>query len=85
MTQSLLFDRQISVTIGPKGQKGLQVNDFRVKFKVEQSSEPQANKARVEIYNLSKDSRFSVERPGNYLILRAGYAQMGKSELPRGI
>ncbi len=68
-----LFGRRATVTIGEKGKEGLFIDGLRVKFRVEQSSEPTANKARVEIYNLSKANRERVEKPGNYLILRAGY------------
>jgi len=69
-----LFNRVAQCTIGPKGQSGLFVDQLRIKFRVEQTADRQANKARVEIFNLSKASREGIERPGNYLILFAGYA-----------
>lgn len=68
-----LFGRRVTATIGPKGQEGLFVDGLDIKFKIEQSDEPNANKARIEIYNLSKTNRERVEKPGNYIILRAGY------------
>lgn len=71
-----LFGRRVTVTIGEKGKEGLFVDGLRVKFRVEQSDEATPNKARVEIYNLSKANRDRVEKPGNYLILRAGYQGM---------
>lgn len=70
---SQLFNRRITLTVGPKGEDGLFITELRIKFRVEQSSEANANKARIEVYNLSKSSRQLVEKPGNYLILNAGY------------
>lgn len=70
-----LFDRRITVEIGEKGKPGILVDGLRVRFKVEQTSDSQANKARIEIYNLSKTNRQAAEKPGNYLVLKAGYGQ----------
>lgn len=83
-----LFNRRVTATIGVKGQQGLFVDGLRIKFKVEQSNEPNANKARVEIYNLSKTNRERIEKPGNYLILRAGYegltGRVFEGDIPTG-
>lgn len=45
----------------------------RLKFSVEKSSESNANKATISIFNLSQDTRNFLEKSDNIVILRAGY------------
>lgn len=71
----LLFDRQIEVTIGKRGQAGTQYTDLRVEFKVEKTLESKPSKGFVKVYNLTKDNRSKAEQTGNVLILRAGYGK----------
>lgn len=69
-----LFNRRIRVQIGKRGARaGIDVTDLRVRFRVEQTSTTTPNKAKVEIMNLTRSRRQQVEKPGNYLILHAGY------------
>lgn len=69
----VLFDRQIELTIGKRGQEGFLYKDLRVEFDVEKSLESKPNKGTVKVYNLTKDNRSKAEQSGNVLILRAGY------------
>lgn len=69
-----LFNRRVRVQIGKRGAKaGIDVTDLRVKFRVEQTGEAAPNKAKVEVYNMTRSRRQLVEKPGNYIILSAGY------------
>ncbi|MCK4960656.1 MAG: hypothetical protein KAT00_14690, partial [Planctomycetes bacterium] len=64
-----LYLRDAAVTIGGRR------FTTRITFNVEKTSDGgSANKAKVDIYNLSNDSRGFVEQPGLQLRLEAGYA-----------
>ena len=69
------FDRVAVVDIGRSGEQGIRVSALRLSFSVVKSDKPDANTARVEIYNLSQDSRAQIESTDNRMILSAGYLQ----------
>ena len=70
-----LYNRAFQLTIGPKNGKGLQIRRLRVNFFVEKNLDKQPNSARIQVYNLSKDSRSFVEQKDNVVILEAGYGE----------
>lgn len=57
---------------------GREIPGPRIKFDVEKTSEPTPNKAKIAIYNLSKDTRALAEAPGVIVALKAGY--QGRNE-----
>ncbi len=62
-----LYDRQWALQIG-----GLDLSDLDIAFKVARSVRREPNTAEIQIWNLSRTSRATVEAGGT-LVLRAGY------------
>jgi len=70
----LLFNRNASLQIGKFQEEGLLLEGFRVAFTVDKTITDEPNKARIEISNLSNDTRKRITPDdGNQVILRAGY------------
>lgn len=69
------FDRVASVDIGPPGEQGFRVRDVRIVFEVDKTDAQDANRARLEILNLSDDTRNRIRETDDAIIIRAGYAQ----------
>lgn len=69
-----LFDRVSELIVGQSGKTGLSIKDLRMSFSIEKSLNETLNTSTIKIYNLSPDSRKTVETPNNALILKAGYA-----------
>ncbi len=74
-----LFEREVIVEIGVKGQPARRFSGHRVKFHVEQTPGSTPNKGKVEIYNLTRDSAALADQPGSQVRLIAGY--IGTSEV----
>lgn len=70
-----LFGRQARVVFGPIGENGKKVTDLRMRFKVEKTSASSPNKATIDVFNMSQDSRTLSERAGNIITLDAGYQE----------
>lgn len=70
-----LFNRAVQVTFGPKDSAGRQVRGLRVVFSVEKSLEKQPNPAKIQIYNMSEESRAIAEDKKSAVILEAGYGR----------
>lgn len=70
---SLLFKRKAELFIGKRGTEGKVFKDFTIDFKVEKTSESDANRAQVSIYNLNFDNRSEFIKPELRMILKAGY------------
>lgn len=70
---SQMFNRAYQISIGPRGGTGIKIRHLRVNFFVEKNLEKTPNSARIQIYNLSKESRGFIEQKQNVLILEAGY------------
>lgn len=74
-----LFLRDAELVVGTKAASAntvpgdARVIRNRVKFTVDKSSEENANKATIAIYNLTQDTRNFLEKSNNFVILRAGY------------
>lgn len=72
MSNNLLFDRFVSVTIGNEGQTGKTWDGLKISFKIDKYSDSTPNKSDVTITNLSKDSQAFIKK-GMKLSLNAGY------------
>ena len=78
MTQ---FNRIASVILGEPGTDGLRVSDLRIKFNIQKNDSAKSpNVAKIEIYNLSQDSRDRIYVPSEdekdtkqLVYLNAGY------------
>lgn len=76
-----LFLRQAQLIVGTKLSGGrsnivppnARTIRNRVKFTVDKTSEGNANKATIQIFNLSQDTRNFLEGTGLFLMLKAGY------------
>lgn len=70
---SLLFDRRYRLRFGqPNGDKR-EVNNLRIVFDVERSSDSGANTGTIQVWNLSDKSISELQRPGCNVTLEAGY------------
>jgi hypothetical protein len=70
----MAFMRQVEVTIGPKGGEGVKINSLKIAFEIEKTDKPESNTAKLQIYNLSKDTHDKICAAGNHCALKAGYA-----------
>lgn len=76
---SELFNRNYELIVGPKNQLGIRTTGLRVQFKIEKSLEKFPNNATIEVTNLDKTSRSSIQNlSGNSannpaVILSVGY------------
>lgn len=73
----MAFDRVVELTIGPPGETGKQITDLRIVFFVQKTDKESANKAQIEIYNLSDETALEIGKAKNAVILRAGYEDEG--------
>lgn len=69
-----LFDRIASLHVGAPGALGKDISKLRFKFTVEKSLTETTNKAKIEIYNLSEQTRADISSR-SFLILKAGYKE----------
>jgi len=87
MSQAL-YDRKAVIIFGEKGKAGKRLDGLRVSFEIEKTPEAYVNRAKVAVYNLSRESRADVEKKDIYLVLSAGYGtQLGdlfKGDITRG-
>ena len=84
-TEGILFGRYAKISIGLRNQKGVAfesiakdndqklVDGIRIKFKIEKNSEPTPNKARIDIYNLNKQTIRLLQTRGCTITLEVGY------------
>lgn len=75
----VLFGRGARLVVGKPGEDGIEVEDLRIRFKVEKSLESVPNKAEIAVYNLSASNRARAEAPGNIISLDAGYGGLLKN------
>jgi hypothetical protein len=69
------FDRVYSLIIGVGGQQGLEIDNLRVNFDIAKNDSKNPNRSRIRVYNLSPDSRKSLEKPDIKCVFKAGYAE----------
>lgn len=70
---SLLYNRVIKLVVGPPGQFGKEIENLRMNFKVEKTSEANPNIGSIEIYNLSRKTLAIIEKKNSAMVLKAGY------------
>lgn len=75
---SELFDREVSINVAglqlaSRGLKGEQKPGLRVTFRVEKTLKKDPNTAEIVVWNLSADSRASVQDEGLLTEIEAGY------------
>jgi len=70
---SPLYNRRVELAVGTYGDTGRVWSDLRTTFTVRHVRRSAPNAARVEVYNLSADSRAWLEQPDRVCWLRAGY------------
>jgi hypothetical protein len=75
-TLGTLFNRKYAVYIGPQGQPGIKYTDLRVTFDIDKTSSSGANKAKIDIYNMSQSSRTQYAKKGLLIRLDAGYQNL---------
>ncbi len=73
------FDRTVAIQFGQDGQFGKKFTDLRVTFDITKTSNSETNKAKIQVYNMTADSRALAEKKKLQLKLEAGYA--GKNEI----
>jgi|SRR5215471_12859278 len=72
----MLFDRVYRLLVGPKGsQKGLEINELRIKFDIEKTADKNPNTNKIQIWNLSENTRKELEKPDTRCLLYAGYSE----------
>ncbi len=69
----MLFDRVVSLTVGD-GKLALEIQDLRISFTIRKDLNPDPNKSTVRIWNLTKNHRAMIEKPGTVVWLKAGYS-----------
>lgn len=70
-----LFDRVAQLVVGQSGKDGILIEKLRFSFSIEKTLTETLNTSTIKIYNLSPDSRKTVEAPNNAVVLKAGYAK----------
>jgi hypothetical protein len=74
------------VVIGEQGKStAISITGLRVVFEITKTKTIMPNTARIEIYNLSADTRNKIKDNISYVLLRAGYAQdIGLQDVYKG-
>ena len=70
----MAFMRHVEVVIGPKGGQGVKINGLKIAFDIEKTDKPESNTAKIEIYNLSKETHDKICVAGHHCTLKAGYS-----------
>lgn len=65
--------RKVTLDIFGSGSSGTRIENLRIQFKVEKTSQSEPNKAEIKIYNLSEKTRALVESNNCRVALSAGY------------
>ena len=69
----MLFNRVASLVVGQDGGKGRELSGLRFAFSIQKGATKSPNKCSVKVWNLSDETRRTVEVIGSVLILKAGY------------
>ena len=70
----MAFIRKVEVTIGPKSGEGVKIDSLKIGFEIEKTDKPENNTAKIEIYNLSRETHDKICVAENHCTLKAGYA-----------
>lgn len=80
----MLYNRALTVAVGPAGGEGVILSDVRVRFAITRDDTDEPNDIDVSIFNLSAQTRAKFETTDNRLILQAGYTATGLRMLAIG-
>ena len=75
-----LFKRKVILRVGVEGELGREITDLKIDFQFEKDSESNANKGKISVYNLNKDSIKVLNEEGAKYEFNAGYS--GLEEIP---
>ena len=79
------FDRRVQVDIQkPNSLVALRVEGLRIIFDVTKDAKASSNIARIQIYNLTKETRQTFQELTDQVIIRAGYADESLDEIFHG-
>jgi Baseplate hub gp41 len=67
------FDRTVYLTVGLPGELGRELHGFDIEFQTKATSKPFPNKAKIVVYNLSRDTANLFTNQKNSVRLFAGY------------
>lgn len=74
---SVLWQRNIEAIVGKRGETGLVFKDLKIKFNIVSNRKKKPNQAKIEIFNLNRDSRsFLDEEDAIVVILNVGYGDI---------
>lgn len=68
-----LYLRKVELEVFPSVGQGIKIDELRIKFRCEKSTERNPNKATIEIYNLSDKTRAILEKKNTRVALKIGY------------
>lgn len=81
----MLYDRIASLLIGTtSAQAAVRIRGLRVVFDVKKTRTKSPNTAKIEVYNLSDETRNKIKEEDGFVVLRAGYVQSGEEDVFRG-
>lgn len=68
-----LFNRKVELTVGKPGSEGRLIKDLRIAFDILKTDSKETNAAKIEIYNLTRETRGFFEEEGAFVKLNVGY------------
>ena len=68
-----LYGRKVYLVIGPEGAKGRRLEGLRVAWSIKKGQQKKPDPAKLQVYNLSADTRSFIEQDGALVQLYAGY------------
>ena len=77
---TILFKRYVSLVVGKPGFFGDEIKDLRIEFEIEKTTESNANKGKIIVYNLSPYLQSAWKDEGQEYELSAGY--YGLEDIP---
>ena len=81
----MLFDRVYRLLIGKPGTgsgdtagaggSGVEITNLKISFDIQKTSDKNPNTNKISVWNLTRNTRMMLEKPGTKCILYAGYAE----------
>ncbi len=70
-----LFNRVYKLVVGPGGSQGVEISELRLAFSINKTAGKKPNNSDIRIWNLAKNTRQLLEKPGTRCVLYAGYSE----------
>lgn len=70
-----LFDRNYELTFGERGTEGKKIKNLRIDFNIRRDVSSFANKSKIRIYNLNRDSISLLAKKNIFVRLKVGYGK----------